>query len=99
MANHLVNILGDLLYRKGIKDDEKELPSPMFLRRKILVKAKRLPTGATRNYDVNKSEDDDDDQHDDSKNKKNKAKNKNNVVKQYLDLISCRKSLKSCQTL
>ena len=73
MAEHLVTILGDLLYTKGIKGDEKELPSPMFLRRKILVKAKRLSACATGNNIDNESKSDDG-EHDDSKKKKNKAK-------------------------
>ena len=76
MAEHLVTILGDLLYTKGIKGDEKELPSPMSLRRKILVKAKRLSSCATGNDNDSEYE------HDDSKKKKNKAKQNNNVTKQ-----------------
>ena len=76
MAEHLVTILGDLLYTKGIKSDEKELPSPMYLRRKILVKAKRLSSCATG------KDNDSEYEHDDSKKKKNKAKQNNNVTKQ-----------------
>ena len=44
MAEHLVNILGDLLHRHTInQEEEQELPSPEQLKRKILIKAKRLP--------------------------------------------------------
>jgi hypothetical protein len=80
MAKHLVTILGDLLHTKGIKGDEKELPSPMDLQRKILVKAKRLSECGTGNDNDNQSESDD--EHDDSKKKRTKANLKNNVTKE-----------------
>ena len=79
MAKHLVTILGDLLYTKGIKGDEKELPSPMYLQRKILVKSKRLSACATGNDNDNQSESDDD-EHDNSKKKKTKVNLKKNDV-------------------
>ena len=66
MAELLVSILGDLLYTGVIQDDEKHMPSPMTLRRKILVKAKRLPPSATGDDDDDE-DDDDDDERDDSK--------------------------------
>ena len=43
MADHLTSILGDFLYEETIEDSEFELPTPSKLRKKILVKAKRLP--------------------------------------------------------
>ena len=44
MAEHLVTILGDLLHKEPInQEEEKALPSPEELKRKILIKAKRLP--------------------------------------------------------
>ena len=69
MAEILVSILGDLLYTGAIQDDEKLMPSPMTLRGKILVKAKRLPPSATGD-DNDDEDDDDDDERDDSKKKK-----------------------------
>ena len=45
MAEYLVNILGDWLYAEPVDEDRKELPSPEYLRRKILIKAKKLPPG------------------------------------------------------
>ena len=69
MVELLVSILGDLLYTGAIQDDEKHMPSPMTLRGKILVKAKRLPPSATGD-DNDDEDDDDDDERDDSKKKK-----------------------------
>jgi len=45
MADHMKEILGDLLYTEPPNDEAKEMPSPEFLKGKILVKAKRLPPG------------------------------------------------------
>ena len=73
MAEHLVSILGDLLYTEHVQEDEKQMPSPMSLRGKILLKAKRLPPSATGDDDDNEDEDDDDDERDESKKKKNKV--------------------------
>ena len=75
MADHLVSILGDLLYTKPIQEEEKYMPSPMSLRGKIIVKAKRLPPSATGDDDDNEDEDDDDER-DEAKKKKNKVKTK-----------------------
>ena len=69
MADHLTNILGDLLYTDQPDQEAADLPSPMTLRRKILIKAKRLPQdqGAEEEDD-----DDDDDERDDSQKKAKK---------------------------
>ena len=69
MADHLTGILGDLLYTTQPDQEATDLPSPMALRRKILVKAKRLPQdqGAEEEED-----DDDDDERDDSQKKAKK---------------------------
>ena len=106
MAEHLVTILGDLLYTKTIKEDEKHLPSPLSLRRKILVKAKRLPPSDNASADDNEDDNDDDDDELDglvmstiSKKKKYKVKNKNRVAQLSSAIISCRKSVKSYQIL
>ena len=45
MANHLVNILGDMLYKDTVDENKQELPSPEDLRGKVLIKAKKLPPG------------------------------------------------------
>ena len=45
MANHLVNILGDMLYKDPVDENKQELPSPEDLRGKVLIKAKKLPPG------------------------------------------------------
>ena len=73
MAAHLVSILGESLYRGTIQDDEKHMPSPMSLKGKILVKAKRLPPSADGDADDNE-DDDVDDERDDSKKKKSMVK-------------------------
>ena len=61
MADHLVEILGDTLYQHQINDEEEHvMPSPMELWKKVIVKAKRLPKGATNNEDVDNDEEDND---------------------------------------
>ena len=106
MAEHLVTILGDLLYTKTIKEDEKHLPSPMSLRRKILVKAKRIPPGDNATADDNEDYNEDDDDELDglvmstnSKRKKYKVDNRKRVTQLCSATLSFRKSLKSCRIL
>ena len=105
MAELLVSILGDLLYTGAIPDDEKHMPSPMSLRRKILVKAKRLPPGDDASTDNNEDDDDDDEELDglvmstNSKKKKYKVQNINRVAQLCSANISFRKSLKNCLVL
>ena len=41
MANNMREILGDLLYTDPPDDEKTKMPSPEFLKGKILVKAKR----------------------------------------------------------
>jgi hypothetical protein len=41
--------LGSMLYTDPIGEDIKALPSPEELKRKILVKAKKLPPGIIKN--------------------------------------------------
>ena len=69
MADHLINILGDLLFVHNIQDSlgptklsEYELPSPYKLRNKVLIKAKRLPPNSESNdvIEVDGPNDDDD---------------------------------------
>merc|ERR1719500_2394249 len=81
MADHLTGILGDLLYPTQPDQEATDLPSPMALRKKILVKAKRLPQdqGAEEEED-----DDDDDERDDSQKKAKKQK----VSKKLSDLVN-----------
>ena len=78
MAEHLVSILGNMLHNAAIKDDEKHMPSPMSLRKKILVKAKRLPPSATGDADDNDEEDADDER--DEKKKKKVKVNMSNIL-------------------
>eukprot|EP00092_Neocalanus_flemingeri_P005512 GFUD01005942.1.p1 GENE.GFUD01005942.1~~GFUD01005942.1.p1 ORF type:complete len:789 (-),score=239.22 GFUD01005942.1:53-2419(-) len=82
MAEHLTSILGDMLYTELIQDDEKNMPSPMSLRGKILVKAKRLPPSATGDDDDNEDESDDDER-DESKKKKDKK-----ISKKLSDMVN-----------
>ena len=69
MADHLTNILGDLLYTTQPDQEATDLPSPMDLRKKILIKAKRLPQDQDAEEE---EEDDDDDERDDSQKKAKK---------------------------
>ena len=71
MADILINILGDTLYRKPINQEEERLPSPEKLMRKILIKAKRLPEDASENADEADADfDDEEDERDEAKKKK-----------------------------
>lgn len=44
MAQELREILGDLLLTVPVSRDEKQLPSPAMLKKKIILKHKKLPT-------------------------------------------------------
>jgi len=81
MADHLTSILGDLLYTTQPDQEATDLPSPMDLKKKILIKAKRLPQdqGAEEEED-----DDDDDERDESQKKAKKQK----VSKKLSDLVN-----------
>ena len=70
MAEHLSNILGDLLYNSQPDQEAADLPSPMALRKKILIKAKRLP----QDQGAEEEEDDDDDDEDERDESQKKAK-------------------------
>jgi Ca2+-binding EF-hand superfamily protein len=82
MAEHLLTILGEMLHKDVIQDEEKLMPSPMSLKEKILVKAKRLPPSATEDEDDNE-EGEDDDERDDSKKMKSKK-----ISKKLSDLVN-----------
>ena len=47
MAEHLEDILDDLLYKGPVHPHEIQLPSPEQLSRKILVKAKKISLNST----------------------------------------------------
>jgi len=79
MAKHLVEILGDLLWKEQPDQSLDDLPSPFSLRKKILVKAKRLPPSGEDDEDDN----DEDDERDESK-KTKKAK----ISKNLSDLVN-----------
>jgi len=83
MAEHLVTILGEMLHKDVIQEQEKQMPTPMSLKGKILVKAKRLPPSATGDEDDNEDDNDDDDERDDSKKKKSKK-----ISKKLSDLVN-----------
>ena len=70
MAEHMINILGDLLYRDTIQEQEQELPSPESLRWKILIKAKRLPLNGNEDNDDDIDGEDEEDERDEAKKKK-----------------------------
>ena len=80
MAEHLQNILKDKLYVHNIGEDETQLPSPMKLKKKILIKAKRLPPTATDGQ-VDDDDDEDDDEVDDVKRKKKAKKNFPKIIR------------------
>ncbi len=83
MADHLVDILGDMLYQHKINDEEEHvMPSPMDMRKKVLVKAKRLPKDATSNEVADNDEEDNDEV--DEANKKRAKK----LSKKLSDLVN-----------
>jgi hypothetical protein len=47
MAEHMINILGDMLYTQPVDKTEDKLPSPEQLKNKILLKAKKIKTEET----------------------------------------------------
>ena len=77
MADHLTSILGDLLYNTQPDQEAADLPSPMALRKKILIKAKRLP----QDQGAEEEEDDDDDDERDESQKKAKKQVKFHILK------------------
>ena len=88
MAEHLENILGDLLYKHPIDDHETELPSPLKLRKKILIKAKRLPSNSDEvdDADVDSEAEDDVDQVK-TKNKAKKISKKLSELVNYIHAV------------
>ena len=50
MANHLETILGDMLYKEPVDESLTALPSPEELKKKVLIKAKKLPPGNSSVY-------------------------------------------------
>ena len=53
MAEHFVNILGDLLYKEQVDTTLSQLPSPESLKNKILIKAKRIKLKSNGSIDTN----------------------------------------------
>ena len=70
MADLLVSILGDILHRDPINQEEDRLPSPEKLMKKILIKAKRLPPDDSEGDDETDGLFDDEDERDEAKKKK-----------------------------
>lgn len=69
MADHLRTILGDLLYSAPVDESQNELPSPEKLKRKVLVKAKKLPAGSKQEDEIKDEDEVDDDERDEKKKK------------------------------
>ena len=55
MAEHFINILGDLLWREPVDASLTSLPSPEFFKNKILIKAKKVKLTETGSIDINDS--------------------------------------------
>lgn len=49
MAQAMQEVFGDMLLTHPVDKNEKHLPSPWHLRRKILLKHKKLPEGVDEN--------------------------------------------------
>merc|ERR1740137_41345 len=49
MAEHMTNILGDMLYIQPVDKTQDQLPSPEQLKNKILLKAKKIKEEKTNN--------------------------------------------------
>ena len=87
MADHLRNILGDMLYVHTIDSAEQQLPAPAQLRNKVLIKAKRLPPDASSNE--GEDDEDDDENEEASVNAVEKKKNKKKKLSKKLsDLVN-----------
>lgn len=84
MADILVNILGDLLYRDPPDASLTSLPTPQQLKRKILVKAKRRPASGK---DEDEPESDEDDERDDKKKKKQSVSQKLSDLVNYIHAV------------
>jgi len=83
MADYMVQHLGEKLC-KDIPDENKDqMPTPESLRHKILIKAKRLPPGASQEDDIEEDPEDDDDERDDGKKTK-----KQKISKKLSDLVN-----------
>jgi len=84
MADILLSVLGDMLFVDKIKEAEIHLPSPRFLRRKILVKAKKSKFESkeegSSEFDVD-DDTDEDDNDSDSVDGSNKRKHKKVSIK------------------
>lgn len=79
MADHLIDILGDLLYVHNINDEEEHvMPSPMHLRKKVLIKAKRRASN---------DEEADSDNHDDVDEAKKKLSKKLSDLVNYIHAV------------
>merc|ERR1719232_2268157 len=61
MADHMREILGDLLYTDPPNEEKTTMPSPESLKGKILVKAKRLPPGKGPEDELQDEDDDGED--------------------------------------
>ena len=60
LADHLVNILGSYLYTDQVDESLTALPSPESLKKKVLIKAKKLPPGCGDDAEIDEEDDPDD---------------------------------------
>ena len=58
MASYFVEILGELLFTDPVDKSLKDLPSPEFLKNKILIKAKKVKLTAAGSIDTEMEPDD-----------------------------------------
>ena len=59
MADYMRDLLGDMLFTDPPDDAASTMPSPESLKKKILVKAKRLPPGKSSEDDLDEDEEED----------------------------------------
>lgn len=57
MAQAMQEVFGDMLLINPVDKNEKQLPSPLQLRRKIILKHKKLPEGVDENLVVTRNDD------------------------------------------
>ena len=99
MADHLTSILGDLLYNSQPDQEAADLPSPMALRKKILIKAKRLPQDQAAEEEEDDDDDDDEDERDESQKKAKKQVTFHILIRIMRKYISegVKETVRSCE--
>jgi len=85
MARHLKSILGSMLCSEPVDESLGALPSPERLKKRVLIKAKKLPPGCGEDQDVTDGPEDDDP--DDERDEKKKKVSKK-IAKELSDLVN-----------